>query len=284
MTKEDQVLQAAQFRALHHEPTILLLPNVWDVVSAKLYEVDGFSAVGTTSAGIATSLGFPDGQRIGVRETAEVVERIAARVSIPISADIEAGYADSPDGIADAARAVLRAGAVGINIEDSLSGCGIDHYASLFDVSVQSDRIRAIRAMADKEGVGLVVNARTDVFLAGAESQDGKIGEAVRRGNAYLDAGADCVFVPDMGNLDREAIRALVARIDGPINVIAGENTPPIPDLEAIGVARLSFGPRPMRAALALLRAIGREWLEAGTYSRMNESALSYAEVNGWFA
>jgi len=283
MQRAEQNERAGQFRALHQTAKILLLPNIWDVVSARLFEVEGFAAVGTTSAGIASTLGFPDGQRIGVEATVSVVERTARALSIPISADIEAGYEDSPDGVAETARVVLRAGAVGINLEDSLSGCGIDHYAKLFDVAKQCERIRAIRRMAESEGVDLFINARTDVYLLGQDRPEQCLEESILRGNAYLEAGADGVFVPDMGTLDRNAIATLAREVEGPLNVIAGEATPSMSELEDLGVARVSVGPRPMRAALALLRAIAREWKETGTTSPMCADALSYEEVNGWF-
>jgi len=282
MKTRELAAKAEAFRELHRGAAVLLLPNVWDVVSAKLYEVEGFRAVGTTSAGIASTLGFPDGQRMGIEETATVVRRIAARVDVPISADIEAGYSESPEGAALAARAVLEAGAAGINIEDSLSGCGIAHYAALSDIPVQQARIEAIRATADSEGVPLVINARTDVFLV--ESGSDRVAAAVERGNAYLAAGADGVFVPDMGDLTEDELIRLVEGIDGPLNVIAGERTPPIRRLTEIGVARLSFGPRPMRTALWELQRMAREWRESGTYTRTLRGELGYEDVNGWFA
>ncbi len=282
MSVHELAARAEAFRRLHHGEEVLLLPNVWDVVSAKLYEEEGFPAVGTTSAGIASTLGYPDGQRISIEETAAIVRRIAARVDIPVSADIEAGYADSPEQVALAARAVLEAGAAGINLEDSLSGCGIDHYTTLFDVSSQHAKIAAIRAMAEAEGVPLVINARTDVFLV--KTVGDRVGCAIERGNAYLAAGADCVFVPDMGNLSEEELVRLVEGLGGPLNVIAGERTPSIGRLKEIGVARLSFGPRPMRTALWELQRMAREWLAEGTYEQMLRGELGYADVNGWFA
>jgi len=278
-----QVSRAERFRALHHSADILLLPNVWDVVSARLYEEEGFAALGTTSAGIAATLGYPDGQRITVDDTARVVEHIVHRVAIPVSADIEAGYGLSPEAVAEAARRVLDAGAVGINMEDRPSGRGIDHDVELLDVDVVEERIRAIRAMAEGAGVPLVINARTDVCLAGSAAGADRLGEVIRRGNRYLAAGADCVFVPDMGDLTRAGIAELLSGLDGPLNLIAGAGTPPVPELQAMGVARLSFGPRPMRAALRLLQEMAREWTREGTYERMLTSAISYEEVNAWF-
>lgn len=280
MTRDDQPRRAAAFLALHEPPPILVLPNAWDVVSARLFELEGFKAIGTTSAGIAATLGYPDGQRMTLEENLAVVRRIAVQVRVPVSADIEAGYATSIDGVVRAARAAIEAGAVGINIED---GTG-DPSAPLFDAAFQAERIAAIRAMASSLKIPLVVNARTDAWMASKAETSMRLRQAVERGNAYRHAGADCVFVPDMGDLGREAIACLVREIDGPINVIAGASTPPVPVLQEIGVARVSLGPRPMRAALALVRRIACELKDAGTYRTMTADALTYAEINGMFA
>lgn len=279
MTKDEQRRKAELFRALHACPPILVLPNVWDVVSARIYELEGFRAIATTSAGIAATLGYPDGQRMSLAETVEVVRRITRLITVPISADLEAGYETSAEGVARSAQTVMQAGAVGINLED---GTG-DASAPLYDVACQVEKIRAVRAMAVSEGIPLVVNARTDVCLVFDDKRADRLHLTIQRANAYHTAGADCIFVPDFGNLDREAIATLVAEIDAPVNIIAGDRTPPLHELEELGVARVSFGPRPMRAALALLRRIAREWKETGTYTAMLGDALSYAEVNQMF-
>ena len=277
-----QVSLAARFRDLHRRPT-LLLPNVWDVVSAKIYEQEGFAAVGTTSAGIAATLGFPDGQRMSVRDTAEVVKRIVRWVSVPVSADIEAGYSSSSEGVAEAVRCILEAGAVGINLEDSRSGRGVDPGAGLIEPELQVERIQAVREMSEAVGTPLFINARTDVFLVSAFLPSGQLSEAIRRGNLYLDAGADCVFVPDLGDLSASGISTLVEELNGPLNIIAGKNTPTVQELEEVGVARLSFGPRPMRAALSFLMTMAREWRSEGTFREMMRGGLTYDQVNAWF-
>ncbi|MGD2111322.1 MAG: isocitrate lyase/phosphoenolpyruvate mutase family protein [Phycisphaerae bacterium] len=276
MTKPEQQRRAERFRALHAGPPILVLPNVWDVVSARLYEVEGFSAVATTSAGVAATLGYPDGEQMSLAESAEVVRRITSRVAIPVSVDLEAGYAKAPDGVAQSARTILHAGAVGINLEDSEGEAS----ESLIDLVLQCERIAAVRAVADSEAVPLVINARTDSYLLFDSSDGDRFGRTVERANAYKATGADCIFVPDLGDLDEPTIAALVKEIDAPLNVIAGAGTPSLGRLEELGVARVSFGPRAMRAALALVRRIAREWTTSGTYSEMLADALSYAEVN----
>jgi 2-methylisocitrate lyase-like PEP mutase family enzyme len=280
MSREEQGKKAEAFRALHRAPSILLLPNAWDVVSARIYELEGFNAVGTTSAGIAASLGYPDGERIPVGEMVEAVHRIARRIRIPVSADMEAGYAQTTEGVARAAREFIRAGAVGLNLED---GTG-NPEDPLHDPALVAERVSVIREMATAEGIPVFLNARTDVYLISGEEMAGRFQQAIDRARIYIDAGADCIFIPDMpGTLDRETLVRLVSEIKAPINIIAGEKTPSVSELEKIGIARLSFGPRPMRATLALLRNIAREIRDQGTYELMTADALSYSEVNRMF-
>lgn len=271
--------KAEAFLGLHEDASVLVLPNAWDAVSAKLFEKEGFKAVGTTSAGISSSLGYPDGERMSLEENISVVRCIVRAVDLPVSVDIEAGYADTTEGVVRSAREVLKAGAVGLNLED---GTG-DPARPLFDLPVMKERVRAIREMTVVEEVPLVLNARTDVYLLPGEKSEKDLKHAVERGNAYREAGADCIFVPDLGDLDKESIARLVREIEAPLNIIAGATTPPIPELREIGVSRLSLGPRPMRAMLALLRRISREILVGGTYHQMTDETLAYAEINQWF-
>ena len=280
MVNHAQKERAEAFLALHHAPPVLILGNAWDVSSAKVFELEGFKAVGTTSAGIAATLGYPDGQQMSLAETIAVVERIVCHVDIPVSADIEAGYATSIEGAVAAAREVLRVGAVGLNIEDSTG----DPAHPFFDLALQQEKIRAIRAMASTEDIRLVINARTDGYMIDDAAPAVRLRRAIERGNAYREAGADCIFVPDMGDLDSTTVTLLVKEIDAPLNVIAGANMPPIPELEALGVARVSLGPRHMRVMLTLLRTIAQELLTTGTYEHMRTSTISYGDVNRWFA
>ncbi len=161
MNKNQLRQKAENFLAYHHVPQLLILPNAWDVSSAKIFSLEGFKAIGTTSAGIAASLGYPDGQRVSLAETIAVVERIEHQIDLPISVDIEAGYATTLDDIAAAARAVLNVGAVGLNLEDNTG----QPANPLYETAVQQEKLRAIREMAEAEGVHLVINARTDVYL-----------------------------------------------------------------------------------------------------------------------
>lgn len=279
MTSVDQQKQKADdLLALHHGRTILVLPNAWDVVSSKIFELEGFNAIGTTSAGISATLGYADGQQMSLAENMEVVGRIVKSTPLPVSADIEAGYTKSVEGVVRAAKAVLEVGAVGLNLEDAT---GITD-SPLFDIVLQKEKIQAIRQMSDRDGIHLVINARTDVYLVDGNASD-NLRQAIERGNAYKEAGADCIFVPDVGGLDKEAITTLVQEIAAPINIVAGATIPPVAELQEIGVSRVSVGPRPMRAVLSLLREIAKELRTAGTYTLMSRTSISYSEVNQWF-
>lgn len=263
--------KALRFQRLHKGPRLLVLPNAWDVSSARMLEVLGFSALGTTSAGIAYSLGYPDGQRISREEMLAVIRRIVEAVTIPVTADVEAGYGPSPEDVADTVRAVLDAGAVGFNLEDAASDL------VLFDVAQQVERIHAAREACSAAGVPLVINARTDVYLIHGEGE-GRFSDAERRLVAYRDAGATCLFLP--GVRDPNLIARMVRALNAPLNVLVGPGMPRVCDLENMGVARLSLGSGPMRAAMGMLRQVVRELIEEGTYDVMLENAVPYQEMN----
>lgn len=264
---------AERLRALHRTPPIFVIPNAWDAASARLFEAEGFSAIATTSAGVAAALGYPDGGVVPAREMIEAVARIARAVKVPVSADIEHAYAATPDAVADNVLRVIAAGAVGINLEDYVPGA-----ADLEPLPLQLDKIHAIVKASATAGVRVVINARTDVFLRALGAPDARLGVAVERGKAFLAAGADCVFVP--GVRDRDTIAALVQNIGGPINILAVDGTPPVPELESIGVARLSIGSGPMRAALSLVRDVARELKTTGTYTAFTAKTMTFNEVN----
>lgn len=270
---EEQKSKANTFRTLHHGRETLLLPNVWDVAAARIIEEAGFPAIATTSAGVAFSLGYPDGQKISREEMLARVARITRAVKVPVSADVEAGYGDRPEDAAQTARGVIEAGAVGINLED---GTG-DSQRPLVDLALQLEKIRAVREAASKAGVLLVLNARTDVYLDQVGPPETRYDESTRRALAYRDAGADCVFVP--GVRDAETIAKLVRDLQCPLNILAGPGSLPVPELEKLGVARVSLGSAPMRATLGLLRRMAEELKTSGTYAAL-EGAPAHGEVN----
>jgi len=270
---EDQKTKADAFRAMHRGPKILLLPNVWDVASARIIEQAGFGAIATTSAGIAFTLGYPDGQKISREEMLARVARIAYAVRAPVTADVEAGYGDRPEDAAQTARGVIEAGAVGMNLEDGTD----DPQHPLADLPSQLEKIRAVREAALNSGVRLVLNARTDVYLLQVGPPEKRYDETLRRLLAYRDAGADCVFAP--GVPDAETITRLVRDVQCPLNILAGPGSPSIPEMEKLGVARVSLGSAPMRATLGLLRRMAEELKSSGTYGAI-EGAPSHGDVN----
>jgi 2-methylisocitrate lyase-like PEP mutase family enzyme len=267
-----QKARAEAFRNMHRG-RLLLLPNVWDVASARIIEESGFGAIATTSAGIAFTLGYPDGQRISRQEMLAVVGRIAAAVQVPVTADVEAGYGNRPEDAALTARAVIEAGAVGMNLEDTTDRAE----DPLLDLSLQVEKIKAVLEETQRTGVRIVLNARTDVYLLQVGPAERRYELALKRLAAFRDAGADCLFIP--GVRDSETIRRFVVDLQYPMNILAGPGSPSIPELEKLGVARVSLGSAPMRATLGLLRRMAEELQGSGTYRTM-EAAPSHADVN----
>ena len=234
-----QTDKAGALRRLHDEPDLLVLVNVWDVASARtVADLPGCRAIATASHAIAAAHGYPDGERIPVSVMLAAVERIASAVEVPVSADLEGGYGD----VATTIRHAIAAGAVGGNIEDQMRPLdeAVDAMASAVDAGTD-------------EGVPFVLNARTDAYLlAGDRDPETVFHDAVERGRAFLDAGAACVFVP--GVRDADTIGRLVDGIgDRKVSVLAGPGSPPLETLRELGVARVSYGPGPHRAALATL-------------------------------
>ena len=269
-----QAQKAEQLRKLHTGGRILVLPNAWDVASARVVEELGYPAIATTSAGIANVLGYPDGERISRDEMLEMVARIARAVRVPVTADMEAGYGTTLKDMEDTARAVVTAGAVGMNLEDVT---GTDE-SSHVETALQMDKIRTIRNVSSSLGVPLVVNARTDVYLMPIGPPETRFERTVERLRAYRQAGADCLFAP--GVRDTETIAKLVKAVDGPLNILLTPGCPAVKELEKMGVARASTGSGAMRATLGLVRRIAKELAEGGTFSVMVDGAIPYAEVN----
>jgi 2-methylisocitrate lyase-like PEP mutase family enzyme len=276
MDRARQAAKGAAFLALHDRTRTLVLPNVWDAVSARVFEAAGFPAVATTSAGVAWALGYPDGQLVPREEVLAAVRRIAAAVSVPLTADMVAGFGATPEEVAETVRMVIDAGAVGMNLEDS------DPFAtgkSLVEPEAHAAKVRAARAAADATGVPFVINARTDVFLAAVGEPAARFDHAVRRATLYRRAGADSLFVP--GVRDADTIGRLARALDAPLNVLAGAGTPPVAELRKLGVARLSVGSGPAVATLTLLRRIAEELAGPGTFTRFTSpETLPYTEWN----
>ncbi len=273
MSDSIQRRKAEEFLALHRAEAPLVLPNVWDPGSAVIAAEVGFPALATTSAGVAWALGRSDGEQLSRNEMLGAVAGIAARVAIPVTADMEAGYGNTAQEVAETVRSTIAAGAIGINLED-----GLDHAAgTLLERSAAVERIAAARAVAVESGIPLVINARTDVYFNQEASEHEKLREAAERANAYLEVGADCAFVIGVGTA--EEIGILVREIDGPLNVIAGAGGLDINDLASLGVKRISLAGGLARSVLGHFKGALAELKDHGTLGFL-DCNIPHAELN----
>jgi 2-methylisocitrate lyase-like PEP mutase family enzyme len=271
--------KAEAFRKLHDRSKILVLPNAWDAASARIFETAGFPAIATTSSGVANSLGYPDGEVVPRVEMIAAIARVARVLTVPLSADIESGYAADTENLKATISATIEAGAVGINFEDGMH----DGSRQLFPLETAVARIKSVREIADAAGVPLVINARTDVYLHAIGEKSSRFEQTVTRANAYLAAGADCAFVP--GIADADTIGKVAAAIQGPINVMAVPGTPSTLELHQLGVARVSMGGGPARAALTAAHRVAEELMRDGSYTGFTaRDIISHMEMNQLFA
>ena len=248
MNEAEQASKAEAFRALHRGPRLLLLPNAWDAMSARIVASEGFPAIATTSGGLAWALGYPDGEVAPWDEVVAATARIARAVSVPVTADIESGYGDTPEAVAHSIGDIIRAGAVGVNLEDGVRS-GPAPVRSVEDMTA---RIRAAREAARAAGVPIVINARVDVFIRHVGEGQAQFDEAVARGKAYLAAGADCIYPITLR--DPDTIRRLVEALDCPININVRAGYPSVAELEALGVRRVTTATALTMVALSAVR------------------------------
>ncbi|MEV3938055.1 isocitrate lyase/phosphoenolpyruvate mutase family protein [Glycomyces sp. NPDC049804] len=264
---------ASRFRSLHTTPA-LRLPNCWDAASAAVIAAAGAPAIATTSAGVAWSLGRPDGDAIDRDAALEAIARVVRAVDVPVTADIESGFGATPKEVAATLAAVAEAGAVGVNIEDTTA----EAPGSLRDLADQVERLGAAREGA---GPDLFINARIDVYLAGIGEESERFDATVARAKAYADAGADGIFVP--GVTDPAVIAALVAAIRLPLNILAGPGAPAPSELDRLGVARISLGSRVAMAAYEVARKAAVGFFEADSYTAV-EDGVPYGTMNDLLA
>lgn len=270
MTQQEK---AQHLRHLHRPGDPLVVANAYDVSSARIFEEAGFPVIATSSAGVANVLGFADGERIPLADMLDMVRRIARACAVPVTADMEGGYGD----VVATARGIVEAGAVGFNYEDGRER----PTPHLIDIDEMCAGIRGAVEEGRKRGVDLVINARTDAYLRGVIPPDQCFDESVRRAKAYIEAGAACAFIP--GVKDEQTIAALVKAISAPINILAVAGAPPIARLRELGVARVSIGSGPARAAQGLVKRIAEELRDHGTYRSMTEGGMNFLEANAMF-
>lgn len=258
--------KADLFRSLHTGAGVLVLANAWDAISARIVEAEGYTAVASSSAAMAAVLGYPDGQRIPRSEMIFLISKIAAAVDVPVSADVEAGYGDAVQTVND----LLASGVVGMNLEDMVDD-------ELLPLAGQLETIRAVRRASDAAGVPLVVNARTDIFLARHGDPATRFERSVERLNAFHDAGADSLFAP--GVVDADTIGRLADAVNGPLNILATVGTPPIAELQRLGVKRVSLGSGTSRIALGALRRFVRALRDEGSFAELESLAIPFPDV-----
>ena len=240
-----QTEKASQFRSLHIKGSPLVLYNIWDAGGAKTLDQAGATAIATGSWSMAAAHGYADGEAIPLSLVLTIVERIATSVALPLTVDFESGYATQPDRITENVRKVIKAGAIGINFEDQImQGEG------LYKISIQVERLRAVRHAAELEGIPLFINARTDLFLGAAPStHDTLIAAAIDRAVAYADAGADGFFIP--GLIDPTLIKQIVDSVSLPVNVMMAGELSSVSKVAGLGVSRASYGPTPYFNAMS---------------------------------
>lgn len=271
--KHKQSVKEETFRRLHQPNSTFVLPNAWDAISAKMFQEAGFKAIGTTSAGIAASLGYKDGESLPLETMIAAIERITKTVDVPVSADIEAGYGKSVKEVVQTVERVVEAGAIGINLED-----GIGNSEQLvFELESQKEKILAIKEWSSTNHVPLFINARTDIYWLNVGEPSTRFAEASKRAKAYQEAGADCIFIP--GLTDQEAIKKVRGVITCPINLLADAALPSLAALSTIGIERVSCGSAQFRATTTLLQTISEEILTKKSFHHMTDGVLSYGEI-----
>ncbi|MGH6893389.1 MAG: isocitrate lyase/PEP mutase family protein [Dongiaceae bacterium] len=261
---------AALFHRLHDGPDPLLLTNAWDAGSARLMESLGAKAVATTSAGVAWTHGYPDGDVLPVRLLVSTVATIARAIRVPLTVDVEGGYADDPASVEEIIAKLVEAGTVGINIED---GTGAPDLLCL--------KIERAKRAGRHFGVDLFVNARTDVYLRGLAPEGARVAEALSRAKLYRDAGASGIFVP--GVIDHTEIRAIASGIDLPLNLLAWPGLPPAAELARLGVRRLSAGSGISQALWGRAAELAADFLKHGKSELLGDGAMSYGDINALF-
>ena len=266
MTPDRQKQLAETFRAAHRGP-LLLLPNAWDAMSARQFEAAGFGAIATTSGGVNWALGYADGEKAPWREVVAAHERIVRAVRVPVTADIEAGYGDTPDQVRKSITEILNSGVVGFNLEDGTARPDMP-VRSIEDAVA---RIKAAREAATAVGVPAVINARVDLYIKNVGDPASRFDETVRRGKAYLAAGADCIY--PFGLADMDTIARLVKALDGaPVNIVARAGTPPVAEFERIGVQRISIAAGATLAVMSLIKTIGEDLRATGSFDGLDHS------------
>ncbi len=273
MKKNTQQNKAKDFLALHKQDKLLVLPNIWNPIGARILEAKGFPAAATASAAISSSLGYRDGEKIKLSTHLDIIERIVKSVEIPVTADIESGYASDIKSLRDSINKVIDTGVAGINIEDS-----VEEEGSLRNIEEQCERISTVREVAEERGLHLVINARIDCFLSGNEKPVTEvIAQVIKRADEYLKSGADLVY--PVGILELKTISNLRKEISAPINILGSHRTIPLITMQKIGINRVTFGPFLFRSALKKFVNIIEKLGSLESYECFSEDTYTFEEA-----
>jgi 2-methylisocitrate lyase-like PEP mutase family enzyme len=274
MNRKLQEQKALSFKSLHSNGRLLILPNIWNPIGARILEAKGFPAAATASAAVSASLGYEDGEKIKLSTLIDIITRIADSVSIPVTADIESGYANSLTELNETILQVIDSGVIGINIEDSLEEGG-----ALRTINEQCERISAVKDTSEGLGIHLFINARVDSFLTNTfQTKEERIEDSITRARAYTEAGADCIY--PVGPGDKETLNILRSRITLPINILALPKAEPLTVMQEIGINRVSFGPFIFRSCLKKFVDIADELHSLGDYKCYSKDMMSAAKTN----
>jgi 2-methylisocitrate lyase-like PEP mutase family enzyme len=274
LVKTPQAKMAEWFLARHRAPPALLLPNVWDAMSARLFVAAGFDTLATTSGGVAWALGYPDGEQAPWSEIVSATARIARSAQVPVTADIESGYGTTSADVGARVAEIIQTGVVGINLEDGLHG-------SMRTIDEAAARLRAAREAARHEDVEIVLNARCDVFHLQHGEESTRFAATVERCKAYLGAGADCVY--PFGLRDPKTIAAFVEAIDAPVNITGRAGMPNAAALESIGVARITIASAPTLVTMSAIQRLATELHATGSFEMLS-AALRHRDAQELFS
>ncbi|HXS56256.1 MAG TPA: isocitrate lyase/phosphoenolpyruvate mutase family protein [Hanamia sp.] len=269
ITNPIQTEKENQLHELHHNGTILVLPNIWDPLGAILLESLGYKAIATASASIAYSNGYQDGENIPFNDVLIILQKIVKSVKIPVTADIESGYAINNVSLKENIKRLLDTGIAGVNFEDSKHDD-----TGLVLIQEQAEKINLIKSTGSEMGSALFINARTDVFIKDSVlSKEEKLSQAIERGKAYKEAGADC-FYPIFLK-EKESIKTIISEVSLPVNILLSPGIPDFETLKEIGVARISLGPGFLKTAMNAMKNIGEKLLNPEGLSEVTDNPIT---------
>jgi len=267
---KSQQEKAEIFHSLHNNGKLLVLPNIWEPLGAALLEDIGYTAIATASASVALTNGFPDGENIPFKDLLVLLKKITSAVNIPVTADVESGYADNNVQLSENIKRLVDSGIVGINIEDTNKKS-----KKLYSIEEQCERIRLIKNVSKTAGVSLFINARTDIFLHAAEfnSEEAKMNAVIERGKAYREAGGDCFFPVLL--IQENNIKTLLSQLGNPVNIIAFKGIPPLSRLNEMGVARISLGPGILKLAIKKIKETAEKLINYEGLDEVTENDIT---------